>query len=44
MAEHRAFRRVPPEVSFPELEATVLALWDEIGAFETSVEMRPPES
>ncbi len=44
MAEHRAFRRVPPEVSFPELEAAVLALWDEIDAFETSVEMRPPES
>jgi len=44
MAEHRAFRRVPPEVSFPELEAGVLRLWDEIDAFATSVAMRPPES
>ena len=44
MAEHRAFRRVPPEVSFPEAEAAVLRLWDDIDAFTTSVEMRPPES
>ncbi|MFH1331148.1 MAG: isoleucine--tRNA ligase [Actinomycetota bacterium] len=44
MAEHRAFRRVPPEVSFPELEAGVLRLWDEIDAFATSVDMRPLES
>ena len=44
MAEHPTFRRVPPEVSFPELEEGVLRLWDDIAAFPTSVEMRPAES
>jgi isoleucyl-tRNA synthetase len=44
MPEHRAFRRVSPEVSFPGLEAEVLRLWDEIDAFAVSVEMRPAAS
>lgn len=40
----RAFVKATPEVSFPALEEEILRLWDEIGAFATSVEMRPPES
>ena len=44
MAEHRAFARATPEVSFPGLEEEMLRLWDEIGAFATSVAMRPEES
>ena len=44
MAEHRAFARATPDVSFPALEEGVLRLWDEIGAFPTSVAMRPEES
>jgi isoleucyl-tRNA synthetase len=38
------FRRAESNVSFPALEEEVLALWDRIGAFETSVEMRPIDS
>lgn len=41
MAQHRVFRRVSPEVSFPALDHEVLDLWDRIDAFRTSVEMRP---
>ncbi len=44
MAEPTPFTRVPPEVSFPDLEHRVLELWDRIDAFATSVDMRPPES
>ncbi|MBM3694462.1 MAG: isoleucine--tRNA ligase [Actinobacteria bacterium] len=44
MADHKVFRPISPEVSFPALEAGILRLWDEIDAFGTSVEMRPPES
>ncbi|MEN8113415.1 MAG: isoleucine--tRNA ligase [Actinomycetota bacterium] len=39
-----SFSRVAPGVDLPELDARVLALWDEIDAFRTSIEMRPPES
>ena len=38
------FRKVPPSVNFPELEARVLKLWDEIDAFKQSIELRPAES
>ena len=41
MAE--GFKRVAPQVHFPTLETGVLDLWDEIDAFHTSVEIRPPE-
>jgi isoleucyl-tRNA synthetase len=44
MSQHKAFARVSPEVSFPALEEEILRLWDEIGAFATSVAMRPEES
>ena len=44
MAQRKAFTRATPEVSFPALEEEVLRLWDEIGAFATSVSMRPEES
>lgn len=44
MAEHKAFARAAPEVSFPALEEAVLRLWDEIGAFAASVALRPEES
>ena len=39
-----AFRRVDPRVDFGALEAEILDLWDEIDAFERSVEMRPADS
>ncbi len=38
------FSRVAPGVDLPELDDRILALWDRIDAFRTSVEMRPPES
>ncbi len=40
----RAFKRIPPNVSFPALEERVLDLWDEIDAFPVSVGLRPAES
>jgi isoleucyl-tRNA synthetase len=43
MTERTPFRRVPSEVSFPDLEKAVLDLWDEIDAFAVSVQMRPEE-
>ena len=38
------FSRVSPGVDLPKLDARVLALWDRIGAFRTSVEQRRPET
>jgi isoleucyl-tRNA synthetase len=38
------FSRVAPGVDLPELDARVLALWDRIDAFKSSIEMRTPES
>ncbi len=38
------FRRIPPRVNLAELDARILALWEEIDAFKRSVELRPPES
>ncbi len=40
----QSFRRVPPHVDFPALEEQILELWDQLDAFQTSVEMRPPDS
>ncbi len=44
MPDRKPFARVPSTVDFPALESDVLTLWDEIRAFEVSVEMRSPES
>ncbi len=47
MNEHQpepAFTRVAPGVVLPDLDARVLALWDRVDAFRTSVEMRPADS
>jgi isoleucyl-tRNA synthetase len=38
-----AFKKVSPQVDFPELEREVLNLWEKTGAFEKSVERRPKE-
>ena len=38
------FSRVAPGVDLPELDSRVLALWDRIDAFRSSIEMRTPES
>ncbi|MEA2023672.1 MAG: isoleucine--tRNA ligase [Actinomycetota bacterium] len=38
------FSRVTPGVDLPELDGRILALWDRIDAFHSSVEMRPAES
>src|ERR671910_183782 len=38
-----AFKKVSPQVDFPELEREVLKFWDKTGAFEKSVERRPKE-
>jgi len=38
------FQRVPPEVSFAELEHEILELWDDIEAFATSMVIRPDSS
>ena len=40
----RTFRRAVSNVSFPALEEEILALWDRLDAFHTSVEMRPLDS
>ncbi|MFH2072295.1 MAG: class I tRNA ligase family protein, partial [Actinomycetota bacterium] len=40
--EPTPFRRVPAAADFPALEQEILDLWDRIGAFPTSVEMRDP--
>ncbi len=42
--DRSAFRRVPPQVDIPEMEARVLGLWDELEAFPRSVELRDPDS
>jgi len=39
-----AFERAAPQVDIPALEARVLALWDQIDAFHTSVEMRDADT
>ena len=36
------FRRVPPSLDLPALDARILERWDETDAFRASVEMRPP--
>ncbi len=36
-----AFRAVPNDPSFPQVEAELIELWERIGAFERSVEDRP---
>ena len=38
------FTRVPPAVSFPDLEKDVLELWDRLDAFAESVRMRPADN
>ena len=38
-----AFEKVRPQVDFPALEKEVLGLWEEIGAFQKSVERRPED-
>ena len=38
------FTRVPPAVSFPDLERDVLELWDRLDAFAESVRMRPADN
>jgi isoleucyl-tRNA synthetase len=40
----QSFRRVPPSIDFPALEEQILGLWDQLNAFQTSIEMRPPDS
>ncbi|MCE2529202.1 MAG: isoleucine--tRNA ligase [Acidimicrobiia bacterium] len=35
------FTRVPPGLDLPALDARILERWDETGAFQASVEMRP---
>ncbi len=44
MTGQTPFERVPPDVSFPAQEESVLDLWDRLDAFAVSVEMRPEES
>ncbi|GMQ84464.1 MAG: isoleucine--tRNA ligase [Acidimicrobiia bacterium] len=39
-----AFVRVDPAVDLSAIDARILAFWDRIDAFATSVQMRPPES
>ena len=36
------FKRVPPDLDLPALDARILKRWDEADAFRASVEMRPP--
>ena len=38
-----AFEKVRSQVEFPKLEKEVASLWEEIGAFEKSVEKRPKD-
>ncbi|MBI5157447.1 MAG: isoleucine--tRNA ligase [Acidimicrobiia bacterium] len=44
MSKRTPFRRVPPEVSFPEQERAILELWDGLDAFAESVNRRPADS
>ncbi|MBT8202118.1 MAG: class I tRNA ligase family protein, partial [Acidimicrobiia bacterium] len=37
------FTRVTPRVDFPALERRILDLWDDLDAFQTSIDIRPPE-
>ncbi|MBT8192962.1 MAG: isoleucine--tRNA ligase [Acidimicrobiia bacterium] len=41
MAE--GFNRVAPQVHFPTVEARILELWDELDAFQTSIDIRPAD-
>ena len=41
MPSRSDFTRVPPSVSFPDLENGVLELWDRLDAFAESVRIRP---
>ena len=43
MSDRTPFQRVPPEVSFPEQEHTILELWDRVDAFAVSVSSRPAD-
>ena len=38
------FKRVAPTVDFPTLETDILDLWDDLCAFQTSIDMRPATS
>ncbi len=42
-ASEPPFKRVDPQVDLPAMEEEVLDRWDRIGAFVTSVEMRPED-
>ncbi len=44
MAARSDFTRVPPSVSFPDLEKGVLELWDRLDAFAESVRIRPKDN
>lgn len=46
MSEHPSsdFTRVDPKADFPAMERQILDLWDDLGAFETQVEMRPADT
>jgi isoleucyl-tRNA synthetase len=37
------FKRVAPQVHFPTVEARILELWDELDAFQTSIDIRPAD-
>jgi isoleucyl-tRNA synthetase len=39
----KGFKRVPPQVHFPTIDEQVLALWDDVDAFQTSIDIRPAE-
>ncbi len=41
MAE--GFKRVASQVHFPTIDSQILKLWDDIDAFQTSIDKRPPE-
>jgi len=43
-ADTSPFERAAPQVDIPALEARVLALWDEVDAFLTSIELREVDS
>ncbi len=42
-AKKSTFARVEPTVDFPAQEEAILALWKEIDAFRTSIELRPED-
>lgn len=44
MDHNRPFERIPPEVSFPEQEHSILDLWDSLDAFTESVRSRPADN